>query len=69
MKYKVFCGSLETMKKVAERGVRGLNSKTMRWQIVDKTAKYEVEKGIKCLSYLFSDKDIYKIAEQKQLII
>ena len=71
MKYRILCGGYETMKKVAEKGVKGLNSKTMKWQIVDKGAIYSIRKPDKgkTLSYLYSDKDLHNIAEQKGLII
>ena len=68
MKYGIFCGAKETMESVAKRGVRGLNLKTHKWQVIDKTAKYEVmADGIGY--FLTSDKDLKTIAKKKGLII
>lgn len=68
MKYDIFCGSIKTMESYAKRGVRGLNPKTMRWQIIDKTANYEVVPD-SIGAVLTSDKDLRGIAKTKHLII
>ena len=73
MKYEIFCGSFETMSSIANKKARALNPKTMKWQIIDKSAKYNVVKNGTdyCPDYasLFSNKDLHKIAERKGLII
>lgn len=38
----VFNGALSTMEVIAKRGVRVLNVKTWRWQVLSKTAQYKV---------------------------
>jgi hypothetical protein len=68
-KYEIFCGAECTMKDIAKRGATGLNTKTHKWQIIDKTAKYEVRKSnSSSLYFLFSDKDLHAIAEEKGLL-
>lgn len=67
-KYEIYCGSKETMESVKERGVRGLNPKTMRWQIVDRAAKYKVVLDSIGAS-LFCDIDLRALAEKKNLIL
>ena len=75
--YEIFCGSIETMKRIAEEGVKALNPKTMRWQIVNKNAKYEIKEDyripigdeIKIGATLLSNIDLRKEAEEKGLII
>lgn len=68
MKHEIFCGSLETMQKVANRGVRALNPRTMKWNVINKKAKYNVvSSGV--LTSLFSDIDLCKEAKERGLII
>lgn len=69
MKYKIFCGAKETMEKIAFRHARGLNPKTMKWQVIDKTAKYEIVSGKGIIFWLTSNLNLDKIAKQKSLII
>ena len=38
--YHIFCGHVDTMRRVAEHGARAL--KNHRWQVIDKSAKYLV---------------------------
>lgn len=66
--YEVYCGAFETMKEVAIKGAKGLNSKTHKWQIIDTTAKYYImPDGIGAI--LYSNLDLHKIAKEKELII
>lgn len=67
MNYEICYGDLETMKKIKEKGFRALNTKTHKFQIVDKNAKYEIRPNGIGFS-LFSNKDLLKIAEEKGLI-
>ena len=69
--FEIFCGEKITMDRIAQRGAKALNTKTMRYQIVCKTAKYKVIKQENSdISYsLFSDVDIRKLAKQKGFII
>jgi hypothetical protein len=73
MKYEIFCGAKDTMEDIAKRGARALNRKTMRWQVIDKTALYEVRqtetKEPSTLHSLFSNLDLRQIAKEKNLII
>lgn len=71
--FEIFVGAKETMESIAnsKRGAVALNRNTHRWQTIDKDAKYEVrepKEGRLCYS-LYSDKDLHKIAEDKNLII
>lgn len=75
--FRVCTGGLETMTKIAQKGLKGLNGKTMRYQVIDKNAHYLVikdrepivseEYGVQWLATLYSDLDLQKIAEQKGL--
>lgn len=78
--FKVFCGSKEAMEAIAQQGVKGLNPKTMKWEIIDKKAKYQVieDSCDKCISKgeciskcatLYSDRDLRIFAKQKGLAI
>ncbi|WP_279145954.1 MULTISPECIES: hypothetical protein [Clostridium] len=76
--FEIFCGSKEAMVSVANRGVTGLNPKTIKWQIIDKTAKYNVredetfkdDKGQSHIcATLLSDINLKQIAEEKRLIL
>lgn len=83
--YEVFCGSEKTMLMIMERGAKGLNPRTKKYQIIDKNAKYKVridniieadkeyqkEYGEKYIkcATLLSDKDLRKIAKEKGLIL
>lgn len=67
VKFNVACGSLNAMQMIKEKGFKALNPNTMKFQIVDKEASYEIVKdGI--LAILKSDKNLIKIAEEKGLI-
>lgn len=70
--YEIFCGSPETMKHYAEKGVRAINPKTHKWQIIDKNACYEIREnaykwGVGAV--LLCDKDLRAIAKEKGLIL
>jgi len=82
--FEVYIGSHDTMGKIAQRGATGLNRKTMRYQVIDKTAKYSIVDTCHkdCVSYsdcqakghspcatLYSDKDLRAIAKEKGLIM
>jgi len=78
--FTIFVGSEETMTACANHGVRALNPKTMRWQIVDKNVKYQVriDKAIEdeysptgfCnMATLLCDKDLKAIARGKGLLL
>lgn len=69
MKYEVYIGSENTMRSIAEKGVTGLNPKTMRMQRFAKEAKFEVVKDGEFGWMLLSDTDIYAEAENKGLIL
>lgn len=57
------------MDNIMQHGARGLNKKTMRWQVIDKSAEYEVKKSDNSgLYFLTSNKNLLKIAEEKNLI-
>jgi hypothetical protein len=77
--FEIYVGSLAAMEMVAFRGVKGLNPDTHRWQVVSKTATYQVIKDFEvadeetdekfwCAS-LFCDQDLRTIANGKSLII
>lgn len=69
--YPVFVGAKETMEKIALRGARALNPKTMRFQLIDKLARYEVRKhhsgGL--LYSLMSNIDLLKVANDNGLTV
>jgi len=76
--FEVFCGSKETMEMIASKGARGLNPKTMKWQVIDKTAQYEVREDKRFLDEegnehimadLLSNLDLRTIAKEKGLIL
>ena len=69
--YRIFCGHVETMRRVAEHGARALNTKTHKWQVVDKTAKYlVVEDNVgNGAADLFSNLDLRKMAKDRGMII
>jgi hypothetical protein len=73
--FEIFCGSKETMESIANRkcGAVALNPRTMRYQTIDKAAKYEVKptptKEPSCLFSLYSNLDLRAIAKEKQLIL
>ncbi len=66
-KYEIACGSFEAMKRLKEHGVKGLNVKTHKFQIIDKNAEYEIVQ-IDHLFYLKSDKNLLQTAKEKGLI-
>jgi hypothetical protein len=67
--FVVFCGSKDTMEKISERGARALNPKTMKYQLIDKSAKYSVVKSGHVLYDLVADIDLRRIANEKGLIL
>ena len=74
-RYEIFNGSKTTMGNYASGGVKGLNGKTKRWQIIDKSAKYFIVPVFDGISNnekyccLYCDKNLYKIARDKNLIL
>jgi phage-related protein len=78
IQYMVYCGSLDTMELIAKRGVKGLNPKTHKWQVVDKDAQYEVkeinhyvndEGAPYACATLYADRNMREIAKGKGLIL
>lgn len=78
--YEIFVGGEEAMQMMADHGAKALNPKTMRWQIIDKNAKYIVRidktisddispTGFTNMATLLCDKDLRSIAKQKGLIL
>ena len=69
--YPIFCGSLNAMKMIKEKGAKALNPKTMRFQLIDKEAKYDIriDNGEIKSATLMSDRDLVKIAKTKGLIL
>lgn len=76
--YFIHCGGLETMEKIAARGVKGLNGSTMRYQVISKTAQYRVIKDFEgfgeegrpySTGELWCNEDLKEIARQKGLIL
>lgn len=76
--FEVNCGSREAMEMIAERGKTALNPETMKWQIIDSNAKYQIRvdkvikdsetgKDIECCT-LLSNMDLRSIAKEKGLI-
>lgn len=66
--YEIYCGKVTTMESVAKRGVRALNPRTMRYQLVDRRAKYLVTPdGIGAT--LCSNLDLRAIAAEQKLIL
>lgn len=68
-KYVVFCGQYEVMKAIAEKGARGLNPESNKYQIIDKNAKYKILKDKTGFYELKCDKDLRKIANENGLIL
>jgi hypothetical protein len=72
--FNIYCGSKETMERVANRGVLALNPKTHKWQHVNKNAVLKVvvtqtlETG-EILADLVSDIDLRAEAKEKGLIL
>lgn len=67
--YEIFCGDTETMEIVKSKGIRALNPKTMKYQVVNSNAKYQVVKFTEILYGLNSDTDIRGIARERGLIL
>lgn len=69
--YEIFCGSYNAMKMIASNGAKALNRKTKKFQIIDKKAKYKIEKDSDSdiLYILKCNKNLRKIAENKNLIL
>ncbi len=72
----IYCGGLDTMQTIADRGVRALNCETMRWSMVSKTARYLVRYDGHIdgnpndkMGSLWSDQDLRGIAKEKSLVI
>ena len=66
------------MNRVAERGVKALNPRTHKWQLVSKAAKYEVREDKRFIGsdgqevvtgILLSNENLKAIAKEKGLII
>ena len=68
-KYVVFCGQYEVMNAIAEKGARGLNPESNKYQIIDKNAKYKILKDKTGFYELRSNKDLRKIAKENGLIL
>lgn len=68
--YTVYVGTKEAME-IAAKGVNGLNKKTMRPQLVNKTAKYKLVKDPQSETgwMLLSNLDLRTIAKQNGLIM
>lgn len=76
--YLVYAGSLETMQLVSKRGVKGLNRKTRKWQVIDKDAQYTIMNVQEFVSRegepyttaeLYADRNLHEIAKVKGLIL
>lgn len=76
--YEIFCGSKETMESIAKKGAKALNPKTMKWQVINQEAQYEVreDKTIydddgkpHICATLLSNMDLRAIAKEKGLTI
>lgn len=83
--YEVFCGSYEAMKMIADRGAKALNSKTHKFQVIDKNAQYKIridnvleadnnyknKYGVSKIvcATLLSNKNLRKLAKKKNFII
>ena len=74
--YFINCGGFETMERLAQYGRKALNPKTMRYQLISKTAKYLVvltgtveseDYGVQWLGDLYCNEDLKQIAEDKGL--
>ena len=68
-KYTIFCGQYEVMKAITEKGVRALNPKNHKYQIIDENAKYKILKDKTGFYELRSNKDLRKIAQENGLIL
>lgn len=68
-KYVIYCGQYEVMKAIAEKGARGLNPESNKYQIIDKNAKYKILKDKTGFYELKCDKDLRKIANENGLIL
>ena len=67
--YTVFVGAGDTMQRIATMGATALNPKTMRSQVINKSATYSVQRAGESLYELRSNIDIRTEAEQKGLIL
>ena len=66
--FNIYFGEKEVMEKYAKDGVNALNPKTMKFEIINKNAKYEViDDGVGAT--LISDIDLIAEAEEKGLIL
>lgn len=66
--FNILIGSKEVMEEYAKSGVSALNPKTMKFQIINKEAKYKViDDGIGAT--LTSDIDLITEAKEKGLIL
>lgn len=73
----IFCGSPETMRAVTEKGALGLNPIAHKWQVISKTAHYNIvtqpfttdDGKEETMAYLYSDQDLRAIAKEKGLIV
>ena len=77
--FEICVGSKETMQSISENGFRALNSKTGKWQIVDKDVVYKIrvdktitdkesKTGFTDCATLLCNKDLRQIAKDKGLI-
>ena len=83
--YEVACGSYKAMQILKENGVKGLNPKTHKYQIIDKNAQYKIriDKILKAdaeyqkeydekyikCATLLCNIDLIQIAKEKELIL
>ena len=85
IKYEIACGSYKAMEMLKLHGVKGLNHKTHKNQIIDKNAQYKIriDKILKAdkeyqkeydekyikFATLLCNKNLIQIAEKKGLIL
>ena len=80
--FEIYNGPEEAMIAMATRkgGVPAINTKTMRWETIEKKAKYEVRfditiedeynpTGFSNMATLLCDMDLRKIAKEKVLVM
>ena len=78
--FEICCGSKETMQNIINSGgLKALNPKTMKWQIIDTNVDYQIrvdktipdtesETGFTDCVTLLCNKDLYQIAKDKGLL-
>ena len=67
--YTIYTGRKETLEKIKQYGIKGLNPKTMKYQYVAKDKQLEIKKITDILYELVSPTDIRKEAKLKGLIV